>query len=174
MCSSDLNGTLITKDEDGNYIAEVAENSKDALVKVVANNKYANVQIANGEAKVEVSEETVTLSTDKITNVAITVTSQSGAVANETLVIKKVSDDTGINTVLVNNIECKNYDEKTKTYTAYIGADIEESEVAVMANSQGAQVTMEDVTGTGNASKTVATTAQTTDRKSTRLNSSHS
>ena len=157
-----VNGTLIEQDEDGNYIAEVAENSKDALVKVVANNKYASVQIANGEAKTEASEETVTLSTDKITNVAITVTSQSGTVANETLIIKKVSDDTGINTVLVNSIECKNYDETTKTYTAYIGADVDQSEVAVMANSQGATVTIEDVTGTGNANKTVATTAQTT------------
>ena len=117
-----VNDTLVEKDGDGNYIAEVEESNIEAIVKVVANNEYASIQIEKNAQEIKQSEKTVELSKEKYTNVLIKVTSQNGEIMQETLTIKKVSDDNTINTVLVDGIECKNYDETTKTYTAYIDA----------------------------------------------------
>ena len=68
-----------------------------------------------------------------------------------------MSDDAGINTVLINGIETKDYDKDTKTYTAYVDADSEEAEVSVMANSNYATVIVDITSGIGNATETVET-----------------
>ena len=152
-----VDNALVEKDSDGKYIANVLESKTDAVVKVIANNKYADVQIGIFEAEKSQSEQTVALSKEKLTNVEITITSQSGEILHETLTIKKVSDDAGINTVLINGIETKDYDKDTKTYTAYVDADSEEAEVSVMANSNYATVIVDITSGIGNATETVET-----------------
>ena len=108
------------------------------------------------------AQETVTLGQERVTNVIITTTSQSGKQEQTTLVIKKVSDDTRIHTVLVNGIECNNYDEKTKTYTAYIAQAVNQVEVAVMANSNNATLSIEEETAVGNITVTTQTVGEIT------------
>ncbi len=157
-----VDGEQITPDGEGNYIAEVADEKVDAIVKAVANNQYAQVAIANGDAKQMQAQETVTLGQERVTNVIITTTSQSGKQEQTTLVIKKVSDDTRIHTVLVNGIECNNYDEKTKTYTAYIAQAVNQAEVAVMANSNNATLSIEEETAVGNITVTTQTVGEIT------------
>ena len=80
----------------------------------------------------------------------------------ETLTIKKVSDDNTINTVLVDGIECKNYDETTKTYTAYIDAKNDEVTLSVMANSIYATVVVNKISNIGNVITDIDTTNEIT------------
>ena len=158
-----VDNVLVEPDADGNYIAEVLESNKEALVKVIANNQYAQVQINTNEAQISQSEKTVVLNKEKLTNVIITMTSQNGEILQQVLTIKKVSDDAGINTVLVNGIECKEYDETTKTYIGYIDEQDEEAQVSVMANSNYATVLVDTATGTGNAIANIATPNEVTE-----------
>jgi len=157
-----VDNVLVEADADGKCIAEVLETNTEAVVKVITNNEYATVQIETNEVEINKSEKTVTLSKEKLTNVLLTITSQNGEILQETLTIKKVSDDAGINAVLVNGIETKEYNEETKTYTAYIDADYDNSEVLVMANNNYATVVVDKVTGVGNAVATVDTENETT------------
>ena len=157
-----VNDTLVEKDGDGNYIAEVEESNIEAIVKVVANNEYASIQIEENAQEIKQSEKTVELSKEKYTNVLIKVTSQNGEIMQETLTIKKVSDDNTINTVLVDGIECKNYDETTKTYTAYIDAKNDEVTLSVIANSNYATVVVNKISNIGNVITDIDTTNEIT------------
>ena len=157
-----VDNKLIESDGEGKYIAEVIETNTESLVKVVASNEYANVQIGGNEIELAQSEKTVVLSKEKYTEVLITVTSQNGEVLQETLTIKKVSDDASINTVFVNSIECTNYDETTKTYTAYIDESEDVTSVAVFASSNYATVVVDTTSGVGNVTTNVDTTNEIT------------
>ena len=157
-----VDGKLISPDGEGKYIAEVLETKIDAEVKVVANNEYATVSVNNGKTKQEQSTETVELNVEKYTEVPVAITSQNGEVLNETVTIKKVSDNNSINTVLVNGIECKTYDADTKTYTAYIDETDNITEVAVMAANNYATVVVDTVSGIGNVTTDINTSSAIT------------
>lgn len=157
-----VDGTLITPDEEGNYVAKVVESKTDAKLKVVANNEYAEVQIEAGEKHKQVAEETIALGNDKLTEVNGIITSQNGEENPFKVTIEKVSDDAGINTILIDGIVSTTYDADNKTYTAYIDEDNNLTNVSVMANSSVATVILEDVSEVGSAQKDIATTQITT------------
>lgn len=157
-----VDGKLITADDDGNYKAKVVDTKTEAKLKVVANNEYANVQIGDNAKQKQQSEETVMLSNDKLTEVDVSITSQNGEINQFKVTIEKVSDDIGIDTILIDGVDNTTYDADTKTYTAYIDEDDNLSNVCVMANSSVATVILEDMSDVGSVEKDIVTTAVTT------------
>ncbi len=157
-----VDNVLVVPDDEGNYIAEVLETNISSLVKVIPTNEYAMVQIEDNDPAEGGSEETVILSAERETIVKIKVTSQSGEVLEETLTIRKVSNNANINTVLVNDIECTNYNAETKTYTAYIDEEDDTAKVAVMTKSNQATIVLDKISGTGTVETNVDTTNKTT------------
>ena len=142
------------------YIAEVLETKLDAQVKAIAGNEYATVKIDNNTAEIKETEKTIILGNNREVEVIITITSQSGDTREDKLIIRKITDITGINRVLVNEIECKEYDEETKTYTAYINEDINLSKILVTSSSTYATVVVGEVTGLGSAELTDIDTSE--------------
>ena len=157
-----VDGTLIQINEEGKYIAQVLETNTQAIVKVIATNKYANITINEFEAQIAETQREITLNNERTTEVTITVVSQTGETLQETLIIKKVTAETGIDKVLVNKTECDEYDEATKTYTKYIDEDVDISTVLVTAKSNHSTVVLNAQTQLGSVETQVDTSNEVT------------
>ena len=105
---------------DDGYYAITTMNASTSKIYVKAVNKYAKVSISSFDAEQGSSERNVNLSSEKITTVVVTITSQDGKSTNTfNILIERKSEDTSC-TILINDSLADEIDEQTHTYTKYL------------------------------------------------------
>ena len=125
---------------DDGYYAITTMNASTSKIYVKAVNKYAKVSISSFDAEQGSSERNVNLSSEKITTVVVTITSQDGKSTNTfNILIERKSEDTSC-TILINNSLADEIDEQTHTYTKYIERSVTEATILVTTDSDVATV----------------------------------
>ena len=137
------------------YYASVAVDADIARILAKVSSKYADVELENISSDKWVVEDDFTLSDEKSNTINIIVTAQDGVTTNTyTLVIERVSTDTSLS-VKVDGKDADEYDDETKTFTAYIDRDAEEVTVSAIAGYELATVELSGDVDTGAVEKTV-------------------
>ncbi len=122
--------------EDGTYYKQIL--SRQAKVKVIANNEFATVNFNNQTGTKEL-EQIITLDTlNKVTEIPVTIISQQGETTNTTIYIEKISDDCKVKYVKVNNGMIE--ENEPNTYFSYIYSTAENIRVEIEANEENASI----------------------------------
>ena len=140
---------------DDGYYAITTMNASTSKIYVKAVNKYAKVSISSFDAEQGSSVRNVNLSSEKITTVVVTITSQDGKSTNTfNILIERKSEDTSC-TILINDSLADEIDEQTHTYTKYIERSVTEATILVTTDSDVATVEIAGEKQTKSLAKTV-------------------
>ncbi len=150
-----VNNVVATKQDDGSYYVSVTETLENANVTVVTNDDKCKVKIGEGEEGINTATEKIALE-EKLTEVIIKTTSESGIPLETKLVIEKQSAETGVQIVTVDDKEVTDYNEDTHTYTITITEAKDESNVIIMPKSNVATVELGEASATGTLNTKVA------------------
>lgn len=138
-----VNGITATKDSDGNYRVSVLDSVTIGNVVATANNDYAKVQVGEGTESTKTASGSVVLE-EKETDEIITVTTETGVVSQTVLIITKVSNDTGVELVTVDDNDVENYDANTKTYSIILKSIKEKNTLGILTKNKYAKVILGD------------------------------
>ncbi len=126
----------------GNYYFTVSANT--AKVKVITNNEFAEVSF-NGNSGIHELEQIITLSTtEKITEVPVTIKSQQGDVYTTKIYIEKLSTNNNLLKVDVNYTEATKEEDK---FVGYIYDTADSAYVQIQAESEDAIIYRTDEYG---------------------------
>ena len=150
-----VNGTEITEDENGRYVAYVDNTTGDPTVKVITSNEYAYVRIDNFQEEQRETQHVTKLSETRTTTVPIVVRSQSGERVTKYLDLVATFAVVKIDSVIVDDIEVTDYDESTKTYTAIVENYLTEHEIQVIADNNFATLELAEFVGMGSVTSIV-------------------
>ncbi len=150
-----VNGVEANKQEDGSYYISVSDLLDNVNVTAITNNDKCRVQIDGGIEAVNTATANVVLE-EKVTEITIYTTSETGAELQTKLVIEKKSAETGIELITVDDHEVTEYNEATHTYTTTVEDTRNESSVIIMAKSKLASISLEDETEVGTLNTLIA------------------
>lgn len=143
-----VNGNKAQKQEDGNYYIEVLDTVEKGNVTVKTNNEKASVRIGFGEETLSVGTAQVEL-LEKETEVMFTVKSEAGNTTPIKLTIKKVSNNTQVEILTVDEEEVTQYDETKFAYQKIVDNTKEGYYVLIMAKDPNATVELGQEKATG-------------------------
>jgi len=129
-----FNGELLNKDAEDKYVAKVLDTEQTAQVRAITNNEYARVRISLGTENLNITQETVTLESQKSSVIPITVVSQSGVTEITNLYIEKISTSTNISTVKINDEESV-FESEINKFSCVVDKITTQYEMFIMAES---------------------------------------
>jgi len=139
-----VNGTLVEKDENNEYTVHVLDNEPQYTVKAVTNNEFAYVRIALNNEYINIAQSNITLSSERVTIIPISIRSQAGTSVVINLYIDKISTSNNLTMVKVNDREAR-YEQAKSTYTNVVSRDISEFEMFIMAENDSSVIIYEGI-----------------------------
>ncbi|MCI8621387.1 MAG: hypothetical protein HFJ50_06680 [Clostridia bacterium] len=142
--SVEVDDILITENEAGNYETTVSDKVDISKIKVVLKSNTSKISIDGKNEALHETQIEIRKGTNRRLDIPLKVTAEDGTTFIYTLTLNIISNDNSVKEVNVNNEKAKLQDNK---YIAYIGKYEEEANIEIIANSEYAEVTKEEITG---------------------------